>query len=134
VELLYKTPRYQDEEVVLTGYGLGDVDDRIGGEDEETARRFGWWPKRSTTETVTATFSAWARDWAYASDEDVTDIACDVAVDNVASRRVAENGGFSDPTPYTDPDGHAALWGESRASYRGGASATWGHIMCQPPR
>ena len=64
VELLYKTARYQDEEVVLTGYGLGDVDDHIGGEDEETARRFGWWPKRSTTETVTATFSAWARDWA----------------------------------------------------------------------
>jgi hypothetical protein len=46
---------------------------------------------------------------AYASHEDVTDIACDVAVDNVASRRVAENGGFSDPTPYTDPDGHAMV-------------------------
>jgi RimJ/RimL family protein N-acetyltransferase len=45
----------------------------------------------------------------YAEDEGVTDIACDVAVDNVASRRVAEAGGFSQPTLYTDPDARAMV-------------------------
>jgi len=167
VELLYETPRYEDEEVVLTGYGLADVDDHLAGEDEETARRFGWWPKRSTAETVVAAFGVWAQDWAtagstrtfavrdrrteallggcelrrhadkpctvsywtavqqrrkgvatralrlllaYATDEGIVDIACDVAVDNVASRRVTEAGGFSRrPTPYTDPDGQAMV-------------------------
>jgi RimJ/RimL family protein N-acetyltransferase len=132
VELPCETPRYEDDEVVLTGYGLEDVDDHLAGEDEETARQFGWWPKRSTAEMVAAAFRAWAQDWAhdgptrafavrdrrtgalrllllYAEDEDITDIACDVAVDNVASRRVAEAGGFSQPTLYTDPDGKAMV-------------------------
>jgi RimJ/RimL family protein N-acetyltransferase len=45
----------------------------------------------------------------YAEDEDITDIACDVAVDNVASRRVAEAGGFSHPTLHTAPDGKAMV-------------------------
>jgi RimJ/RimL family protein N-acetyltransferase len=166
VELPCETPRYEDDEVVLTGYGLEDVDDHLAGEDEETARQFGWWPKRSTAEMVAAAFGAWAQDWAhdgptrafavrdrrtggllggcelrrhddgpftvsywtgaehrrrgvatralrllllYAEDESVTDIACDVAVDNVAYRRVAEAGGFSHPTLHTDPDARAMV-------------------------
>jgi hypothetical protein len=48
VELPYETPRYEDDEVVLTGYGLEDVDDHLVGEDEGMARQFGWWLKRST--------------------------------------------------------------------------------------
>lgn len=35
----------------------------LAGEDEETARRFGWWPKTSTQETVRAAFARWAHDW-----------------------------------------------------------------------
>jgi hypothetical protein len=58
VELPYETPRYEDDEVVLTGYGLEDVDDHLAGEDEEMAWQFGWWPKRSTAETVVAAFGA----------------------------------------------------------------------------
>jgi RimJ/RimL family protein N-acetyltransferase len=64
VRLFFDTPRYEDGVVVLTGYGEGDVDEHIGDEDDETARRFGWWPKRSTPETVTAAFGCWAKDWA----------------------------------------------------------------------
>lgn len=47
MELPCETPRYEDE-VVLTGYGLEDVDDHLVGEDEGMARQFGWWLKRST--------------------------------------------------------------------------------------
>jgi len=163
---LYEAPRYEDDEVVLTGYGLDDVEDHLAGEDDETARRFGWWPKRSTAETVVAAFRAWAQDWAddgptrafavrdrrtgillggcelrrhaggrytvsywtaaehrrkgvatralrllltYANDEGITEVGCDVAADNIASRRVAEAGGFSEPTPYSEPDGQVMV-------------------------
>jgi RimJ/RimL family protein N-acetyltransferase len=163
VELLYATPRYQDERVVLTGYAFADVDEHLAGEDEETARRLGWWPNRSTHQTVMSSFRSWARDWAedgatrafavrdrcsgqllggcelrrheqgphtvsywtgvshrqdgvatralrlllgYATDQGVTDIACDVARDNVASRKVAEAAGFGNPIPYEDANGH----------------------------
>jgi hypothetical protein len=34
------------------------------GEDEETARRFGWRPKRSSTESVLAAYQTWAAQWA----------------------------------------------------------------------
>jgi hypothetical protein len=37
---LYETPRFEDEAIVLTGYGLEDVEDHRGGEDE---RRRGVW-------------------------------------------------------------------------------------------
>jgi hypothetical protein len=37
----YETPLYGDENVVLTGYGLDDVEDHVAGEDDETARRLG---------------------------------------------------------------------------------------------
>jgi len=33
------------------------------GEDDETARRFGWWPAQSTEETVRAAYATWARNW-----------------------------------------------------------------------
>lgn len=66
--LLYETPLYADGVVTLTGYGEDDVAAHLAGEDEETARRFGWWPKRSTPEGVIAAFHSWAEDWvAYGS-------------------------------------------------------------------
>lgn len=164
--LLYQTLLYEDDKVVLTGYGLDDIEDHLAGEDDETARRFGWRPKRSTAETVLAAFRTWARDWAddgptrafavkdcrtgillggcelrrhagglytvsywtgakhrrkgvatralrllvtYANDEGITKVACEVAADNIASRRVAENAGFGEPTPYLESDGHAMV-------------------------
>lgn len=61
--LFYESPRYLDEVIVLTGYDTDDVGAHLAGEDEETARRFGWWPKSSTPEGVLASFEEWAKDW-----------------------------------------------------------------------
>jgi len=41
-----------------------DLEAHLAGEDEETARRFGWWPERSTPETVARTLKEWSDDWA----------------------------------------------------------------------
>jgi hypothetical protein len=40
-----------------------EVAAHVAGEDEETARRFGWWPAYSTEETVRAAYANWARNW-----------------------------------------------------------------------
>jgi hypothetical protein len=45
----------------------------------------------------------------YANDQGITDLACEIAADNIASRRVAEDGGFGEPTPYSEPDGQAMV-------------------------
>lgn len=47
-----KAPLLTDGVVVLNGHTLGDVDAHLAGEDEEQGRRFGWYPARSTPETV----------------------------------------------------------------------------------
>jgi RimJ/RimL family protein N-acetyltransferase len=47
----------------LTGHRPDDVAAHVAGEDEETARRFGWWPRRSTTESVVSAYQAWAAQW-----------------------------------------------------------------------
>jgi len=49
--------------VLLDGYTLDDVDAHVAGEDDEQARRFGWFPKRSTPEGVRAWFLARQVDW-----------------------------------------------------------------------
>jgi RimJ/RimL family protein N-acetyltransferase len=127
---------------------------------------FGWWPNRSTPETVAAAFHRWALDWSqdgptrtfavrdkysgellggcefcrhedtgftvsywtgaghrrrgiatralrllllYADGAGITDITCDIADDNIGSRRVAEESGFTQPAPYTDDAGQVML-------------------------
>jgi RimJ/RimL family protein N-acetyltransferase len=52
-----------DDLLVLTHYSEDDVSDHLAGEDEETARRFGWWPNTSTPETVQRAFDEWAENW-----------------------------------------------------------------------
>jgi RimJ/RimL family protein N-acetyltransferase len=56
-------PTLTDGVVVLDGYTLHDVDEHLAGEDEEQARRFGWYPRRSTRETVVAAIEHWTRAW-----------------------------------------------------------------------
>ncbi|HEX5414694.1 MAG TPA: GNAT family protein [Chloroflexota bacterium] len=63
-EDLSQIPTLADGVVVLNGYTLDDVAAHLAGEDEETARRFGWYPERSTPETVRAAILAWQADWA----------------------------------------------------------------------
>lgn len=57
------TTSLTDGVVVLNGITLNDVEAHLAGEDEEQARRFGWYPKRSTVETVTAAILRWQEDW-----------------------------------------------------------------------
>ena len=59
-------PTLTDGVIVLNGYTSDDVAAHLAGEDEETARRFGWWPKISTEATVRDAFDCWADSWATA--------------------------------------------------------------------
>jgi RimJ/RimL family protein N-acetyltransferase len=52
-----------DGVVALTQFTGNDVAAHLAGEDEETARRFGWWPRTSTEATVRDAFTRWAHDW-----------------------------------------------------------------------
>ena len=56
-------PVLTDGVVVLDGFTLDDAADHLAGEDEEQARRFGWYPKRSTPETVRAAIERWTQQW-----------------------------------------------------------------------
>jgi RimJ/RimL family protein N-acetyltransferase len=56
-------PTLTDGVVVLDGHRLSDVAAHVAGEDEEQARRFGWYPARSTPERVRAAFIRWRRSW-----------------------------------------------------------------------
>lgn len=52
-----------DGVIVLNGYTSDDIAAHLAGEDEETARRFGWWPRASTEATVRDAFGRWASNW-----------------------------------------------------------------------
>ena len=56
-------PDLADGVVTLTRYTDDDVRAHLAGEDEETARRFGWWPRTPTEATVRDTFAGWAHHW-----------------------------------------------------------------------
>lgn len=53
----------EDAVLTLTRYSDADISDHLAGEDEETARRFGWWPNSSTPETVKRALEEWAEHW-----------------------------------------------------------------------
>lgn len=57
-------PILTDGVVRLDQFGAGDVDAHLANEDEEMARRFGWWPKRSEVQHARAAFDHWAESWA----------------------------------------------------------------------
>jgi RimJ/RimL family protein N-acetyltransferase len=56
-------PRLTDDVIVLDGHTLTDADAHLAGEDEEQARRFGWYPARSTAEGVRQAIEKWQRQW-----------------------------------------------------------------------
>lgn len=64
IAVMARCPTLTDGVVVLDAFSSDDVDAHVGGEDEEQARRFGWYPNRSTRDTALAAFEQWARDWA----------------------------------------------------------------------
>jgi ribosomal-protein-alanine N-acetyltransferase len=57
-------PTLTDGVVQLDEFSAADVDAHLANEDEEMARRFGWWPKRSTAHHARAAFDRWAESWA----------------------------------------------------------------------
>ncbi len=57
------TPTLTDDIVTLDAHTLGDVSAHLAGEDEEQARRFGWYPARSTEEGVRAAIERWQEQW-----------------------------------------------------------------------
>ncbi len=59
-----RPPRLSDGVVLLDAHELTDVGACVAGEDEEQARRFGWFPARSDAESVTAAIVAWQQNWA----------------------------------------------------------------------
>jgi RimJ/RimL family protein N-acetyltransferase len=56
-------PALHGNGVILTGHRPEDVAAHLAGEDEETALRFGWWPERSTAESVLSAYRTWAAQW-----------------------------------------------------------------------
>jgi RimJ/RimL family protein N-acetyltransferase len=56
-------PELRGDRVLLNAHTEEDAAAHVAGEDEETARRFGWWPKRSTEQAVLATYAGWAKNW-----------------------------------------------------------------------
>ena len=57
-------PTLTDGVIRLDEFGAGDVDAHLANEDEEMARRFGWWTKRSTAHNVRSAFHRWSESWA----------------------------------------------------------------------
>jgi RimJ/RimL family protein N-acetyltransferase len=56
-------PVLRGGDVILTGHDPREAAAHAAGEDEETARRFGWWPQRSTEQAVLAAYERWAAQW-----------------------------------------------------------------------
>jgi RimJ/RimL family protein N-acetyltransferase len=56
-------PELRSERIVLNTHTDDEAAAHAAGEDDETARRFGWWPAHSTEETVRAAYANWARNW-----------------------------------------------------------------------
>ena len=62
-DLMATVPELRSDRILLNAHTDDDAAAHVAGEDEETARRFGWWPARSTEETVGAAYVNWARSW-----------------------------------------------------------------------
>jgi RimJ/RimL family protein N-acetyltransferase len=56
-------PTLTDRVVILNEHLPADVGRHLQGEDEQTARRSGWWPARSAAEDVRAAYDRWSEQW-----------------------------------------------------------------------
>jgi len=56
-------PTLRGDGVILSGHRTAEAAVHAAGEDEETARRFGWWPRRSTPRSVLSAYEDWAAQW-----------------------------------------------------------------------
>lgn len=58
-----QAPKLSDGVVLLDGFNLRDAGAHLAGEDDEHARRFGWYPEHSTIETVRRAIRRWQENW-----------------------------------------------------------------------
>ena len=58
-----EVPTLSDGVIRLDGHTAADVEAIVAGEDEEHARRFGWFPARSTPRTARAAIDRWRQQW-----------------------------------------------------------------------
>lgn len=58
-----EVPELRGDRVVLSAHADNEAAAHAAGEDEETARRLGWWPDFSTEETVRVAYANWASNW-----------------------------------------------------------------------
>ena len=56
-------PTLSDGVIRLNAHTFADVEAMVTGEDEEHARRFGWFPARTTEETGRAAIERWQQQW-----------------------------------------------------------------------
>ena len=56
-------PRLDADGLVLDAFTSADAEEHAAGEDDEQARRFGWWPARSTADGARAAFERWYYAW-----------------------------------------------------------------------
>jgi RimJ/RimL family protein N-acetyltransferase len=59
-----EAPRLTDGVIVLDGFTVADAGAHLAGEDEEQARRFGWYPAQSILGTVRRAIERWSGEWA----------------------------------------------------------------------
>ncbi|MGI8529366.1 MAG: GNAT family N-acetyltransferase [Geodermatophilaceae bacterium] len=110
-----QVPVFGDGVVLLTAHELGDIPDHVAGEDEETARRFGWWPRSSTAADVQAAYAGWAEQWA------VDGPTRAFAVREASGQRLV---GGCELRLQADGSGHVSYWthaSERRKGYAGRA-------------
>lgn len=89
------TPSLSDGVVLLDLLQREDAVAQWEGEDEEQARRFGWYPERSTLARVTASIEDWRRQWEVGGPVRtfaVRDVARDVLVGGCQIRLKPLNG------------------------------------------
>lgn len=101
-------PNYSDGVVRLTGFTHADIQTHLAGEDEETARQFGWWPRASTEETTRRAYDEWAANWA--SNGPIQTFA-------VRSHATGELLGGCQLREQADGSGHVSYW--TSAQHRG---------------
>jgi RimJ/RimL family protein N-acetyltransferase len=106
-------PVLTDGVVRLDGHQESDIPAHIDGEDDETARRFGWWPQRSSEETVRHAYEEWAQAWLTHGDRRT------FAVRDVHDRRLV---GGCELRLQPDGYGQVSYWTHATERHRGYAA------------
>jgi RimJ/RimL family protein N-acetyltransferase len=106
-------PALHDGVIILNGFTDDAAAAHAAGEDDETARRFGWWPEKTTEAGARNAFANWARNW-----ETGGPVRTFAARDAVTGRLV----GGCELRLQPDGSGHVSYWTSSSERRRGYAT------------